>query len=303
MPIIQKGGPPTQEPTPIIVTSADAKVAAVAAENTAGGYAISGTSDKGVAIYGHSVEKSGVEGESQNADAVLALSHSAKHAGVSAQNDAGGFGLWASTSGGIAVFGESPSNDAIQGLSHAAQHAGVSGTNDAGGFGVWAKGTPAGYFVGDVHVTGTLTVDVDLVLTGAADFAEEFDVESIEIADPGTVMVLTEDGGVRPCHSAYDHKVAGVVSGAGEYKPGLVLDRRPDAGKPRRALALVGKVYCKVDASYGAIAVGDLLTTSPTSGHAMKATDPARSFGARIGKALAPIVEGQGLVPVLVALQ
>ena len=46
---------------------------------------------------------------------------------------------------------------------------------------------------------------------------------------------------------------------------------------------LVGKVFCKVD---GAIDVGDLLTTSQTPGHAMKATDPQRAFGAVIGKAL-----------------
>src|SRR5271165_954023 len=34
------------------------------------------------------------------------------------------------------------------------------------------------------------------------------------------------------------------------------------------------KVYCKVDADYASIEVGDLLTTSSTAGHAMKAEDP-----------------------------
>jgi hypothetical protein len=35
----------------------------------------------------------------------------------------------------------------------------------------------------------------------------------------------------------------------------------------------------------------------------MKAADPARAFGAVIGKALAPLDGGRGLIPVLVALQ
>jgi hypothetical protein len=66
---------------------------------------------------------------------------------------------------------------------------------------------------------------------------------------------------------------------------------------------LLGKVYCKVDAQFAAISVGDLLTTSPTPGHAMKAADPSKAFGAVIGKAMGPLNEGQGLIPILIALQ
>jgi hypothetical protein len=61
--------------------------------------------------------------------------------------------------------------------------------------------------------------------------------------------------------------------------------------------------YRLVDAEYGPIAVGDLLTTSATAGHAMPANDPARAFGATLGKALAPRAAGRGLIPVLLALQ
>jgi hypothetical protein len=68
-------------------------------------------------------------------------------------------------------------------------------------------------------------------------------------------------------------------------------------------IALIGKVYCKVDANYGAIEVGDLLTTSPTLGHAMKAVDPIKAFGSVIGKALRPLDSGEGLIPILIALQ
>jgi hypothetical protein len=82
----------------------------------------------------------------------------------------------------------------------------------------------------------------------------------------------------------------------------MILDRQ-GSSENRMPIALMGKVYCKVDAQYGPIEVGDLLTTSCTAGHAMRATDPMKSFGAVIGKALRPLRAGQGLVPVLVALQ
>jgi hypothetical protein len=66
---------------------------------------------------------------------------------------------------------------------------------------------------------------------------------------------------------------------------------------------LLGKVYCKIDAQYSPTGVGDLLTTSPTPGHAMKVDDPLKAFGAVIGKALRPLRSGQELVPILIALQ
>jgi len=115
-------------------------------------------------------------------------------------------------------------------------------------------------------------------------------------------MVLGEEGALFPSRQAYDKRVAGVVSGAGSYKPGIVLDKQPFEGN-RQPIALLGKVYCKADASYAAIVVGDLLTTSPTPGHAMKADDPSKAFGSVIGKALRPLKEGQQLIPVLIALQ
>ena len=81
-----------------------------------------------------------------------------------------------------------------------------------------------------------------------------------------------------------------------------MLDRQ-QPGDTRKPIALLGKVFCKADAEYGAIEIGDLLTTSPTPGHAMKATDSTRAPGAVIGKALRALGSGQGLVPLLIALQ
>jgi hypothetical protein len=133
-----------------------------------------------------------------------------------------------------------------------------------------------------------------------ADCAEEFDVR--DGAEPGMVMVLTDDGDLTPSTDPYDTRVAGVVSGAGSFKPAFLLDRR-DTGKRRAPIALMGKVFCHVDADVAPVRVGDLLTTAEHPGHAMRITDQARAFGAVLGKALAPLRSGRGLVPVLVALQ
>jgi hypothetical protein len=195
------------------------------------------------------------------------------------------------------------------------------------GIGLHGKGAKlAGLFEGDVQVTGKFQGDV--IATGKiegdvvaahridcpngtvscfdvsisnADCAEEFEVAGAETIEPGTLMSFHMDGTLCPSLEAYDNKVAGVISGAGEYKPGIVLDRRQ--GGNRAPIALLGKVYCKVDAAYSPIEVGDLLTTSPTAGHAMKATDRFRATGSVIGKALRHKREGRGIIPVLVALQ
>jgi hypothetical protein len=115
-------------------------------------------------------------------------------------------------------------------------------------------------------------------------------------------MVLNDDGAVSLSQVAYDTRVAGVISGAGSYKPAIVLDKQ-ESSRIRQPIALMGKVYCQADAQFGAIRAGDLLTTSPTPGHAMRIGDPAKAFGAVIGKALRPLADGKALIPILIALQ
>ncbi len=83
-------------------------------------------------------------------------------------------------------------------------------------------------------------------------------------------------------------------------KDGKIL---PGSNAGEVPLALAGRVRCKVDANYGAIQVGNLLTTSPTPGHAMRVSDPSRAVGAIIGKALEPWDKGTGTILVLVMLR
>jgi hypothetical protein len=303
---------------------------------------VEGQSDLGVAIAGHSVSGFGVHGFSENNFGVRAVSNSgvglratseADRPAIEAQAKQNGIGVDARSNGGAGVLGTSDTNDGVVGKSNSAfgvlaqsnSGVGLRATSEADrpaieaqakqngiavvaqsngadavlgisatGIGVHGKGGHlAGFFEGDVEVTG------DIRLTNA-DFAEDFDIA--DCVEPGTVMVLNQEGALRESHQAYDKHVAGVVSGAGRFKPGIVLDRHESQSK-RLPIALLGKVYCKVEAQSAPIEVGDLLTTSGTLGHAMKACDPGKAFGAVIGKALKPWPSGQGFIPILIALQ
>ncbi|HKP95052.1 MAG TPA: hypothetical protein VJ385_04770 [Fibrobacteria bacterium] len=147
--------------------------------------------------------------------------------------------------------------------------------------------------------TGKVTFR-QLIVTGGGDMAEGF--QSEEKPGPGMVVSLDSDkeGKLRIAREAYDTKVAGIVSGAGGIRPGFKLRKQETHLDGSIDLALRGRVYCRADAAYGAIRPGDLLTTSGTPGHAMRAADYSRGRGAFVGKAMSSLAEGRGLVLVLV---
>jgi hypothetical protein len=153
--------------------------------------------------------------------------------------------------------------------------------------------------------TGRARVKI-LAITGGSDFAEHFDVGTQEIeVVPGMVVSIDENapGRLAVSRQAYDHKVAGIVSGAGGINPGMVMGQEESIASGDYPISLSGRVYCYADASNGPIRPGDLLVTSRTPGHAMKATDATRTQGAVLGKAMTVLDSGTGLVLVLVALQ
>jgi len=174
-----------------------------------------------------------------------------------------------------------------------------------GGYGLIVANTNGGKsaaFKGDVELEGHLVISGEIQTLGG-DCAEAFELADDCLGEPGTVLVAGDDGRLSPCSAAYDKAVVGIVSGAGEERPGIVLGGGRSDAQGCAPIALIGRVWCKVDAGFGTVKVGDMLTTSPTPGHAMKAVDQARAPGSIIGKALKSISEGCGMVPVLVALQ
>jgi hypothetical protein len=259
------------------------------------GTGVWGASKTWIGVYGATESTTGgagVVGESTTGAGVKGICHGSNGAVIGVNDSPGTAGPGTGGNGG---WFESAQGEGVRGWSKNSAHGGVVGVNTGGGVAVYGEGQLAGYFKGDVEVTGDIRL-------ANADCAEDFDVSGSVKFDPGTVMVLGNDGALSMSRRAHDKRVAGVISGAGDYKPGIILDKQPASGN-RQAVALLGKVFCKVDAQFGAIEVGDLLTTSPTPGHAMRTTDPLAAFGAVIGKALRPCADGQGLIPILIALQ
>lgn len=265
-----------------------------------GGFGVRGETVTGVGVQGRSIGGNGeAMGFLSGTD-----SRFTQHAGVYGESDQQGVMGLTTSAVGTGVFGGTTIRRGGGGIGGSC--IGVRGeTFNNPGVGVQGQsfGTGlAGKFIGNVEVTGNLNMSSatsDIVL---GDVAEGFSTQDGEIIEPGTVVVLDQHGLVRPGDEAYDKKVAGVVSGAGNYRPAIILDKQRSQASGL-SVALMGKVCCKVDARYSPIAVGDLLTTSPTPGHAMKAADPLKAFGSAIGKALHPLNAGQGLIPILIALQ
>jgi hypothetical protein len=157
--------------------------------------------------------------------------------------------------------------------------------------------TPAGHAVVPV-----------LEITGGSDLSEQFEVRGAPekvVPSPGMVVSIDPErpGDLIVSSKAYDQRVAGIISGAGGVKPGMLMGQKGSEADGANPVALTGRVYCWADTSQGGIEPGDLLTTSDTPGHAMKVADYRRAQGAILGKAMSPLASGKGLVLVLVSLQ
>ena len=66
-------------------------------------------------------------------------------------------------------------------------------------------------------------------------------------------------------------------------------------------VVFAGLVKVRVDAHYGEIRPGDLLVTSPTPGHAMRAIEMLP--GTIVGKAIDPLASGTGTIRAVVMLK
>jgi hypothetical protein len=148
---------------------------------------------------------------------------------------------------------------------------------------------------GDISADGTFN-------GGGADIAEAFEVEGAVTAyEPGDVLVISteRDRTVTRSGAAYSTRVVGVYA----TKPGVLLSEKGMATNwdERVPMGVIGVIPTKVTLEGGAIQRGDLLVTSSTAGHAMKANLDNVGFGQVIGKALQPYDgTGPALIEVLV---
>lgn len=180
--------------------------------------------------------------------------------------------------------------------------------------------------------TGDFTVEGS-VSGGGADFAERIAVEDPEVVyEEGDVLVISDaqDRAVALSETPNSTRVIGVYSAnpgfvGGAGTPGEQVKREraalqavgidPDGERALTSaqlmavetqegkidVAIVGIVPVKVTDENGPIQRGDLLTTSSTPGHAMKAIDP--QLGTVLGKAMGVLESGTGVIEVLISLQ
>ncbi len=181
-----------------------------------------------------------------------------------------------------------------------------SGSTDAGQITLYSAdgGTATIEIDGSYGGKGRITTN-ELQITGGSDLSEFFPLSDNNNIEKGMVVSIDENhpGYLKICNESYDKKVAGIISGANNIEPGLIMSQKGSIADGEHLIALSGRVYCKAEAFSNPIEIGDMLTSSTLPGYAMKAVDGKRSKGAIIGKAMTPLKSGKGVVLVLVTLQ
>jgi hypothetical protein len=279
-----------------------------------------GRSQHGVGVFGGATTGSGVYGTSSGRGLTGVGQSHGVFGSTSGAPQGSGYGGYFTSNTGIGVHGRSTaqisgSNLFAPGVYGYSQNgAGVMGEAGSG------PGSVAGFFAGNVLVDGNLHIDGNLTATGSkvgyvVDVARNDDTEALAQGDLVVITGVTDPvlGAipvplVRKADVAASTAVVGVVDLAyrvDDTEPGLPL-ALDEAGiiQPGDYLTIVtlGAFQAiKVDASYGAIRPGDLLVSSPTPGHAMRADDPR--MGTVIGKALDSLETGTGAIAVMVTLQ
>ena len=241
--------------------------AATFAATTPGGvYAHAGS---GSAIQGSATSGVGVFGGASTGTGVVAHARGTGNALVAISENGG---TSTPTGGNIALFKNTAGSGNVARISN----------------------TGRGYFNGGTQTSG-------------ADVAESFDcVGDRALYEPGDVLVISAVGDrtVERSYAPYATTVVGVYA----TRPGLLLsDRDINADHADRIpMGVVGVIATKVTNENGVIRRGDLLVTSSTPGHAMKAspiTVNGVSFfpsGVVIGKALENFDGERGVIEVMV---
>jgi len=314
-----------------VINSTETYSSTLTVANFGDGQALAGYSTLGTAVAGRSDAEGGwgvlgwAGASSGNGIGVYGRSSSPGGQGVWGYATAGGWGVYGLTTSGTGVRGMAQSASQGHGVyaqSMAPAEAGAAlyaiNSHMGNGIAIWAKAfgsdstmvleqnAGSGDFIrafqtspsnqrfrvevdGDVYADGTFH-------PGGADMAEMLPAQAGLL--PGDVLVIGADGRLTLSTTPYATTVAGVYS----TKPGLLGGASDDADLGGKVpLAIVGVVPVKACAENGAITPGDLLVTSSLAGYAMKATEIKP--GTILGKALAGLESGKGVIDVLVTLQ
>ncbi len=270
------------------------------------GFAVYGSSETSLSIYGFSLA-------TNTAPSILGCkgtcgSYAMSPTGVKGESSAGDGIQGISTAAlGRGLYGSNVSNIAIAGYNNVADT-----TNHSKPTLYLVQGNASGDFVvGAESYYGTRDFRIDRngkgffngnIQTSGADFAEQISAEELSTAyEPGDVLVISTslDRSAALASEPFSTLVLGVYSSNPGYLAGAPDTNDPLSGLP---VAVMGIVPCKVSAENGPIQRGDLLVTSSTPGHAMRAgANPP--VGTVLGKAMEAMSEGAGLIQILVTLQ
>ncbi|HSM58157.1 MAG TPA: hypothetical protein VK879_18525 [Candidatus Sulfomarinibacteraceae bacterium] len=271
------------------------------------------TATGGYGVYAQSAQNQAVRGEAGNVTGIAQPLGAVGVVGIG-QNR----GVYGASGSGVGVYGRTDNN-----------YAGYFQSNNYRGlYARSASGYYAGYFTNQggstqpgMYVNGTLTVTgsktgyvVDVCLNEGPESLEVGDVVAVVgVGDPvvGEIPVMRVVKATAENASA----VVGVVdqrflvdeeNGESIARPDTAVPQL-DAGNGIQPGEYVSVVtlgtfkLIKVDASFGAIQPGDLLTPSPNAGYAMRAGEAMP--GTIIGKALDGLETGQGVIAVYVTMQ
>jgi len=296
-------------------TNAGTDSAAVRGENR-------GTDGDGAGVYGlHNGSGIGVHGESTSGTGVYGVGHSAGVKGKA--TDAGGWGgvflgsgsygagqallvMGDSLLGFVQVAGGTDTEPGAGGFLVLGNTAGTNISMDNNEIQARNNGSTSTLYLnnggGNVIIAPGATTKVSVLEITGADLAEKFPMS--ERVEPGMVVAIDPKNPGKLCmaRGAYNRRVAGVASGAGDVPVGVILGNLPGS-EDAVPVAMSGRVRVYGDATQRGIEVGDLLTTSERAGYAMAVSEFDRAHGAVIGKAMTSLARGEtGLVLVLVNL-
>jgi hypothetical protein len=217
--------------------------------------------------------------------------------------------------GAVSVGGQLAANQStgIQFLNYGKQHAGFRwsmASNDLILEDASSTGNPSTWYSNQAVnlIIRNGSVSARGIEASYSDLAENY-LSDLDLA-PGDVVCLDRSRDrIVLSGSPNDALALGVVS----TEPGVLLNSTYDkqerkAGLLAYPVAICGRVPCKVTDENGPVERGDLLTTSSTPGHAMKAT-PVNVGGVEIyrpatiiGKALEALESGKGIIEAFIAL-
>ena len=182
-----------------------------------------------------------------------------------------------------------------------------------GFFGAWSNKPGGGFYIADGEGTVAIQLsgnkDGGVIIYGERslhvrgkrihDYAEILELAVRDGIAAGSVVAWDPRArGLVPASVSNCRLTIGVISGAGGFRPGMVIGSRAD-GTRDFPVSMSGLVHVRVNGEGGTVRPGDRLVPSSVPGVGMRADDPAP--GTVFGKALAPWSGGgEGFVLMLV---